>query len=345
MAVIFKPVAVKIDKILSMARKYRLQCSGFERLKKTGRFHAALIVNGHASVDRRTFLKFAGSATLAGTCLPLAGGLENAWAQEASHCQAHAQYRGVKDALVESEESPRDSKRLKVRFFNCDFKDDVFLSDNEMPLLLSSHMRFKRIQTQIGHGNFCLAGFDDVLACARTYAGIGEFSRRELDFLEKLFQRPANDYGFMGEKTIPRLTWQVPMGKIVKIRSSGNYLYRGRSQALYQDIRKKIGTEAVLTSGIRGVSKQFLLFLNKAVQSRGNLSMASRSLAPPGYSFHATGDFDMGEKGFGTDNFTEKFTRTRVYNRLSSLGYIRFRYGPINHLGVRYEPWHIEVGG
>jgi len=304
-----------------------------------------LYFNGYASVDRRTFLKLAGSAALAGTCLPLAGGLESAWALEASHCQAHSPDHGVKDAFVEAEGSPRDPKRLKVRFFNSDFKDDVFLPDNEMPLLLSSHMRFKRIQNQIGHGNFCLAGFDDALACARTYAGIGAFSRRELYFLEKLFQRPAKDYCFMGKKTISRLTWQVPSGKTVKIRGSGNYLYRGRSQALYQDIRKKIGTEAVLTSGIRGVSKQFLLFLNKAVQSRGNLSMASRSLAPPGYSFHATGDFDMGEKGFGPDNFTEKFTRTRVYNRLSSLGYIRFRYGPRNHLGVRYEPWHVEVGG
>ncbi|WP_020589027.1 M15 family metallopeptidase [Desulfobacter curvatus] len=296
-------------------------------------------------MDRRTFLKLAGSAALAGTCLPLAGALETAWALGASSCQVHALDHGVKDALVGAGESTRAPNHLKILFFNRDFKDDVLLPENEMPLLLSSLMRFKRIQKQIGYGNFSLAGFDDALTCARTYGGIGEFSRRELDFLEKLFHRAAADYGFMGKKTIPRMTWQVPSGKTVKIQGSGNYLYKGRSQALYQDIRKKIGTEAVLTSGIRGVSKQFLLFLNKAVQSRGNLSMASRSLAPPGYSFHATGDFDMGEKGFGLDNFTEKFTRTRVYSRLSSLGYIRFRYGPENHLGVRYEPWHVEVGG
>ncbi|WP_321415540.1 M15 family metallopeptidase [uncultured Desulfobacter sp.] len=301
--------------------------------------------NGHASVDRRTFLKLAGSAILSGTYLPLSSGLKTAWALEASQCQSHAPDQGVKDALVGARELTRDPKFLKIRFFDRDFKDDVFLPDNEMPLLLSIHLRFKRIQKQIGHANFCLAGFDDALTCARTYGNIGAFSSRELDFLEKLFHRSAGDYGFMGKRTIPRLTWQVPSGDTVKIQGSGNYLYKGKSQALYQDIRKKIGTEAVLTSGIRGVSKQFLLFLNKAVKSRGNLSMASRSLAPPGYSFHATGDFDMGEKGFGVDNFTEKFTRTRVYSRLSSLGYIRFRYGPKNHLGVRYEPWHVEVGG
>lgn len=333
---------------------------GFLRFKKSGQVFLPLlyycchglraksqpiIINGYASVDRRTFLKLAGSAALAGTCLPLVSGLETAWALDVSHCQAHAADYGVKDALGGARVSARDPNLLKIRFFNRDFKDDVFLPDNEMPLLLSSLMRFKRIQNLIGHGNFCLAGFDDALSCSRSYDAIGPFPRRELDFLEKLFQRPASDYGFMGKKTIPRLTWQVPEGQTVKIRGTGNYLYKGGSEALYQDIRKKVGTEAVLTSGIRGVSKQFLLFLDKAVQSRGNLSMASRSLAPPGYSFHATGDFDMGEKGFGPDNFTEKFTRTRVYSQLSSLGYIQFRYGPGNHLGVRYEPWHVEVGG
>ncbi|WP_035237734.1 M15 family metallopeptidase [Desulfobacter vibrioformis] len=296
-------------------------------------------------MDRRTFLKLAGSAAFAGTCLPLFSGLKTAWALDDSHGQAYAGDHGVKDALAEAGVSARAPKLLKIRFFNRDFKDDVFLPDNEIPLLLSSLMRFKRIRNLIGHGNFCLAGFDDALSCSRSYDAIGPFPRRELDFLEKLFQRPASDYGFMGKKTIPRLTWQVPAGKTVKIRGTGNYLYKGGSKALYQDIRRKVGTEAVLTSGIRGVSKQFLLFLNKAAQSRGNLSMASRSLAPPGYSFHATGDFDMGEKGFGPDNFTEKFTRTRVYSQLSSLGYIQFRYGPGNHLGVRYEPWHVEVGG
>ncbi|MCG8552531.1 MAG: M15 family metallopeptidase [Desulfobacterales bacterium] len=295
-------------------------------------------------MDRRKFLKIAGSAAFVGVCAPFGSCFQTAWALNVRPCQTGARDNGVKDALVEIEKSERDPRSLKVRFFNHKFKDDLFLPDHEMPFLLSSRMRFKRIQRQMGHGNFCLAGFDDALAYARSYACIGRFPRQELDFLEKLFSRPAVDYGFMGKKTVPRLTWQVPPGKIIKIRGSGNYLYKGRSHRLYQDIREKIGTDAVLTSGIRGVSKQFFLFLNKAVQTRGNLSMASRSLAPPGYSFHATGDFDMGEKGFGLDNFTEKFTRTRVYSRLSSLGYIRFRYGPRNHLGVRYEPWHVEVG-
>jgi LAS superfamily LD-carboxypeptidase LdcB len=89
--------------------------------------------------------------------------------------------------------------------------------------------------------------------------------------------------------------------------------------------------------------KQFLLFLNKANKNKGNLSMASRSLAPPGYSFHGIGDFDVGKKGYGIHNFTERFTKTNVYKRLTDLGYIKFRYERDNDLGVRFEPWHIEV--
>ena len=294
-------------------------------------------------MDRRTFLKLAVSAALAQACLPWCIRTQTAWAADFSHSRAHAPDHGVKDALTRAAGESNDPGLLKVRFFNRGFKDDVLVPDNDMPWLLSSLERFKRVQRQIGHGNFCLAGFDDALSCSRAYAAVGAFTRQEIDFLDKLFQRPASDYGFMGKKTVPRLTWRVPKGKTIKIAGTGNYLYKGGSHALYQDIRRKVGSEAVLTSGIRGVSKQFLLFLDKAVQSRGNLSMASRSLAPPGYSFHATGDFDMGEKGFGPDNFTEKFTRTKVYSRLSSLGYIRFRYGPENHLGVRYEPWHVQV--
>ena len=72
--------------------------------------------------------------------------------------------------------------------------------------------------------------------------------------------------------------------------------------------------------------------------------MASRSLAPPGYSFHGVGDFDVGKKGYGIHNFTERFTQTNVYKNLTDLGYIKFRYERDNNFGVRFEPWHIEVG-
>jgi LAS superfamily LD-carboxypeptidase LdcB len=94
---------------------------------------------------------------------------------------------------------------------------------------------------------------------------------------------------------------------------------------------------------VRSVIKQFLLFLNKAYRSKGNLSLASRSLAPPGYSFHGIGDFDVGQTGFGPYNFTARFVTTPVYQMLKERGYLKLRYPAGNLLGVRFEPWHIKI--
>ena len=66
----------------------------------------------------------------------------------------------------------------------------------------------------------------------------------------------------------------------------------------YQQIRRDLGDTVLLTSGVRGLAKQYHLFLTKTVETRGNLSQAARSLAPPGYSFHAVGDFDIGKLTF-----------------------------------------------
>lgn len=240
---------------------------------------------------------------------------------------------GVKDRL------------LKTRFFNRDFADDIFLDPRDQDPLHSCLNRLKRIQEIIGYGNFSLLDFDQARLISRNYPSIGRFSRSEIQFLEKIFYAKGSDYGFFGEKPIQEITGVIRKNEITKIARTGNYLYRGKAVHVYEAVKTQVGEEIVLTSGVRGVMKQFLLFLDKVSRSRGNLSMASRSLAPPGYSFHGTGDFDVGQKGFGVYNFTEKFIETKVYKRLIRLGYIRFRYSRGNDLGVRFEPWHIKVGG
>jgi len=243
---------------------------------------------------------------------------------------------------VETDHGVKD-RLIKSRFFNHTFKDDIILSSSDFILLNKSLARLKRIQKMIGYGNFTLLNFDDAVSHARSYSQIGRFPSAELLFLEKIFYGQVKEYGFMGEKTIESITGRIRKKNVKKIISTGNYLYRGKAIKTYHDIQKKIGDDVVLTSGIRSVIKQFLLFLNKTAQSRGNLSMASRSLAPPGYSYHGVGDFDVGKKGFGKANFTEQFTRTSVYKKLTDMGYISFRYDQGNDLGVRFEPWHIEV--
>jgi len=172
---------------------------------------------------------------------------------------------------------------------------------------------------------------------------VGAFSSRELQFLDKIFHTDARIYGFKGQKLFQNITNTVNRREVRKIPGTGNYLYNGSSLQLYQRLAGDIGDQLVLTAGIRGIAKQFYLFLKKVANSQGNLSEASQSLAPPGYSYHGVGDFDVGQVGYGAANFTEKFSRTRVYRTITQLDYVIFRYPRNNQLGVRFEPWHIQV--
>jgi hypothetical protein len=231
----------------------------------------------------------------------------------------------------------------KIQNFNQPHTGDVQLQHELFQTFESTLMRLKRLQKLVGHGNFNILNFTDGLALARNYPKVGEFTKEELKFLEVVFYEDGQRYGFMGEKPIKEITDKINKKEVTKIPHSGNYLYKDRSIALFQEIKKELGDQVILTSGIRSVTKQFLLFLNKVYESEGNLSLASRSLAPPGYSFHGNGDFDVGQRGYGKLNFTGHFTETDVYKRLTELGYLKLRYPQDNRLGVRYEPWHIKI--
>ncbi|MBF0588043.1 MAG: D-alanyl-D-alanine carboxypeptidase family protein [Magnetococcales bacterium] len=231
----------------------------------------------------------------------------------------------------------------KVRSFDDHYTDDVFLGSEKLRMLRSVASRLKRLQRVVGHGNFYLLDFDDALKISRRYSRVGKFTPKELDFLEMIFYETAAPYGFFGEKPLKNLTDRIPRREVVKVRGTGNYLYRGEPVRMYKRIRRDVGPNVVLTSGVRSITKQFFLFLQKANATHGNLSQASRSLAPPGYSFHGIGDFDVGQRGFGYQNFTDRFVTTKIFKRLAELGYIRLRYPRDNMLGVRFEPWHIKV--
>jgi D-alanyl-D-alanine carboxypeptidase len=245
--------------------------------------------------------------------------------------------------VVPALDSHIKDRLIKNRLFNHTFDDDIFLDVKWQPVLSIVLDRLKRIQKLVGYGHFCLLNFDEAIHVAASYSRVGRFTKKELNFLEMIFYSDGSDYGFRGKKPITTITEAIDNNQTRKIAQTGNYLYKGKPIERYMAIKKEIGSDVILTSGVRSVMKQFLLFLNKTKNSNSNLSMASRSLAPPGYSFHGVGDFDVGKKGYGIHNFTEEFTRTNVYHQLSDLGYVKFRYEQDNHLGVRFEPWHIEV--
>lgn len=231
----------------------------------------------------------------------------------------------------------------RIRNFDADFSNDIYLSETNALLLLPTVQRLERVQSFVGHANFNLLSFEEMLYFARNYPDIGAFSKAELDFMEEIFHADATAYGFFGEKVTPQLNHRILQKDVVKIEGSGHYLLRGESLQHFEQIRKDVGQQIQLTSGIRNNVKQMHLFLAKAVQARGNLSRASRSLAPPGHSFHNAGDFDVGKIGMGEQNFTSDFSNTEEYQRLIRLGYVDIRYTDDNQFGVRFEPWHIKL--
>ena len=231
----------------------------------------------------------------------------------------------------------------KMRNFDRAHADDRYLGKDKVLLLKSTVLRLKRLQRLVGHGNFHLLSLDYGLKLSRNYTKVGKFTQKELDFLEEIFYSDSSVYGFFGVKPLDRMTASINKRDVVKIPRSGNYLYKGEPQALYEKVKKHVGDKVYLTSGVRGVVKQFMLFLNKVNKNQGNLSLASRSLAPPGYSFHGISDFDVGQKGYGAMNFTDRFTTTEVFKKLQQLDFVSIRYPKENMEGVRFEPWHIRV--
>ena len=231
----------------------------------------------------------------------------------------------------------------KVRNFDGDFVDDIFLSDAEQPVIHSLFLRFKRAERLVGHGNYNLLSFDELFKFGNRYSEIGQFSPPELQLIEKLFFTEAEKYGFYGEKVTKDLTAKISHKETVKVPYSGHFLFRGDSESYYDKLRRDIGESVILTSGVRGNVKQMHLFIAKCLESNYNLSKASRSLAPPGHSYHGVGDFDVGRVGWGYSNFTDKFAETDEFKRMQDLGYVQIRYTKDNHYGVRFEPWHIKV--
>lgn len=251
----------------------------------------------------------------------------------------------AQDGTITMPIDPKTAARMqyKAKHFDEDFEDDFYLTEEQKKTLLIPVLKkISLAKKTLGFGHFNLVSYDELLKTVAR-STLGAFTKPELDFIEEAFFRDAREYGFYGEKVSMELTTKIDTSKTIKMPGTGHFLFKGRPEVLYAELKKDVGDGIVLTSGIRSVVKQLDLFLAKGVQCNGNMSRASRSLAPPGYSFHGAGDFDVGKIGLGADNFTDTFANTDVYKRLIDLGYVNIRYTQTNFYGVRFEPWHIKV--
>ena len=221
--------------------------------------------------------------------------------------------------------------------------NDQYLSKEEWMLLVSVNKRLKRVKRHVGFANFNILSYRDMLFYARNYSRIGAFTKKEILFIEKLFFEDPKQYGFFGKQTCNNINNKISRKDVKKIPHTGHFLFKEKAVNDYVNLKKDVGNTLILTSGVRNVVKQLSLYVNKIYNCRGNMTKASISIAPPGYSYHTISDFDVGRKGWGYKNFTADFASTYEFSQMTKLNYIGMRYHKNNKDGVRFEPWHVEV--
>ncbi len=218
-----------------------------------------------------------------------------------------------------------------------------YIPEKQVSSFNSIRQKLTKIQRYVGYGNFNILGFDDALKIAKRVSSIGGFTKEELDFIEYIFYYNPSVHGFYGKRITANLTDTIDKKEVYKVPGTGHYLFKGHPLETYNEMIKDVGHSLVLTSGIRSVVKQMKLFFDKVASVNGNITVAAVSLAPPAYTYHFIGDFDVGKRGFGYANFTSRFALTDEFRKIRKLTYVDVRYTVNNKDGVRYEPWHITT--
>ncbi len=274
-------------------------------------------------MNRREFLENARNLVIGSTILPIIGSSNS--------------------SLMEDEEALTPKDIFFVNENSLDAIKDVFLEEKFHKAFISVQKKLNYVQRYVGYGNFNIISFDDAINVLRYSKDQKAFTNDELAFIEHIFYYEPSYHGFYGERTTTKLTSRINKKEIEKIPYTGHYVFKGKPKETYLKLKKDIGPTIYLTSGVRSVVKQMRLFLDKLKAVDLNLSKASRSIAPPAFTYHSVGDFDVGKKGLGSDNFTERFSYTSEFSQMKTLKYIDMRYTIGNKDGVRYEPWHVKV--
>lgn len=154
---------------------------------------------------------------------------------------------------------------------------------------------------------------------------------------------PAEKFGhrFYEEAPSAALTGVGPYrdtGRVVKMRTPA-----ARAFLKMVAVAREEGVRIVPISGFRPISYQKTLF-ERAVKRYGSEQKASRWVAPPGYSEHATGwTLDVGDESQrGTDiepSFESTPASRWLQNNAHRFGF-ELSFPPNNPQGVNHEPWH-----
>ena len=92
----------------------------------------------------------------------------------------------------------------KMQNFEKSHPEDVFLPPADLALLVGTFKRIDRVQSLVGHGNFNVLSFDEMLKFSKRYSRVGAFEQDEVRFIESMFHESAQRYGFFGNKVTDR---------------------------------------------------------------------------------------------------------------------------------------------
>ena len=81
----------------------------------------------------------------------------------------HTERQALPEEIELMEDSQVNNYLEKIRNFDVDFPGDIYLSEINQFLLQPTIERLERVQRFIGHGDFNLIAFDEILYFARNY--------------------------------------------------------------------------------------------------------------------------------------------------------------------------------
>ena len=162
---------------------------------------------------------------------------------------------------------------------------DVWATPEQSILIHSCYDKLTKIRRFVGFANFNYIDFGSVIYFAKQERKTGRFfgrtpertmpfTRKEIEFMQNIFELDARVYGFYGKKATFDINQKINEKEIVNM--IGHYLTKGPALDKYNMINGSIGKKLLddygnkiilrVTSGIRNVAKQMRLFYRKAIR-------------------------------------------------------------------------------
>ena len=85
----------------------------------------------------------------------------------------------------------------KMEYVENSHDEDVYLEARRYNILVSAFKSLGRVQNLVGHGNFNVLSFDEMLKYSRRYSSVGAFPELNRTFWNRYSVPTQNSMGFL----------------------------------------------------------------------------------------------------------------------------------------------------